>query len=406
MIISAMACATPLASAHLSASQKEANSLFSWSQGNKHFTTSFYPYAKSSGHNFIFSPISLQLGLAMTAELALNETKEELLEKAVLPEDDLIRHLGAELIVNQLNINAVENESFKLSLANGAWFSTNIAFPSYFSDLLMQYYQATLRYANFHFFSEEIREEINAWVEENTLHQIQNLMPSGSLSFQTDLVLVNTLYMRAPWEKSFNPKDTYEGFFYGLEKSRRSIPYMHQKAILGYLEGEEYIVAELPFQQSISSNSDLSLFIILPKEEYSIQDIEEKLTTRRLDYWMANTEKRYLDLSLPKFKISSAINAKEMLQNLGMQRPFSPQEAEFDLKGAQRAVFITHIVHNAVFEIDEKGGTGAGGTGIAIHPTACPETTEVKVNHPFLIFVADKTSGIVLFAGRVMEPKS
>jgi serpin B len=212
--------------------------------------------------------------------------------------------------------------------------------------------------------------------------------------------------MRAPWEKPFDPEWTYEDLFYGLEKSLNPIPYMHQREAFGYLEDAESQIIELPFKPSAHHQVALSLFIVLPKEGYSIEQVEEKLTTRKLDHWLTDLEQRELDLSLPKFKIASALHAKELLEELGMHRPFSAHEAEFDLKDEQGRVVITDIVHNTVFEIDELGGTCSSSTAIIIGPTSLPDYIEVKADHPFLIFVADKKSGIILFTGRVMQPKT
>ena len=89
---------------------------------------------------------------------------------------------------------------------------------------------------------------------------------------------------------------------------------------------------------------------------------------------------------------------------MGMERPFSPYEAEFDLSDINRHVVITDIVHQAVFEVDELGGTGSAATGVVIGPTSWQERKEVVINRPFLVFVADKTNGLILFAGRVIQP--
>jgi serpin B len=404
--VSAIAC-TAFTSLMASTQREEKEAIAIWSQGNKHFTTSFYPQVKDREYNFVFSPLSLQLGLAMTAELALNATQEEIIQTLILPKDSAFRHLGAEKMVNQFkNYKTFAGEEVHLSLANGAWLSSQIQFPVSFQALLKQSYRAALTSADFHTSAEAARQEINSWVEEKTSSQIKNLIPDGSIDSETQLVLVNTLYMRAPWEKPFDPDWTYEDSFYGLEKSLNTIPYMHQRDVFGYLEDAECQVVELPFQPSATNQISLSLFIVLPKEGYSIEEIEEKLTTRKLAHWLTDGEQRDLDLSLPKFKIASTLHVKELLQNLGMHRPFSSQEAEFDLNDDHGKVVITDIVHNTVFEIDELGGMGSSSTGIIIGPTSLPEYIEVKANHPFLIFVADKKSGMILFAGRVMQPKT
>jgi serpin B len=379
--------------------------LFAWNQGHKHFTTSLYPHAKRSSQNFIFSPISLQLCLAMTAEIALNKTQEEILKNGFLPEIPHIRREGVAQILSQLNTGtATDGEPVQLVLANGAWLSSEFQLHPWFQTLFKDSYQATLNQANFRFASKDVEEEINDWVAEKTSNQILDLIPKGSLNSQTRLVLVNTLYMRAPWNTSFNSEKTYEDLFYGMEKTGLSIPYMQQTGRFGYLDEAEYEVIELPFRPFSSTATALSLFVVLPKEGYFLEEIENQLTTRRLDHWISDMETQLLDLSLPKFKVASSLNAKEIFKKLGILRPFSSQDAEFDLPSESERIVITDIVHQAVFEVDEQGGTGSAGTGVVIGITSCPETKEVKVNRPFLIFVADKTTGILLFAGHITHP--
>lgn len=374
-----------------------------WSQGNKHFTTTFYPYVAESKKNVVFSPVSLQLGLAMTAELAVGKTQQEIIEMAVLPEEETIRQQGVEGILTRLNsLSTDESKSIQLNLTNGAWLSSKVSFNPSIKQLLSQYYQAELYPAHFHLFPEETRQEINGWVEEKTQHHIQNLLPEGSIDQLTQIVLINTLYMRAPWAKPFNPEMTYEALFYGADQS--FVPYMHEIGTFGLLKGAQETIIELPFQRSNSHS--LSLFIVLPHLGSTITEVEKDLTTRRLDHWMTNTQPTYVNLSLPKFKIASSLNAKELFKKMGMQLPFSP-EAEFNLSDQDDHVMITDIVHQAVFEVDEQGGTGSAATGIVIGIKSCQKIPQtVVVNRPFLVFVADKTSGVVLFAGRVMQPQT
>jgi serpin B len=378
--------------------------LLFWTQCSKHFTTTFYSHAKHDGHTFVFSPISLQLSLAMTAELTFGATHHEIIEKGVLPEDETFRRLGAQHILDHLNEGEKNKTDSSLILANGAWLSSDIQFSHSLSSL-GQFYQTELHQVNFRLFPEETVEEINTWVNEKTKYQIQNLISKETIDQQTKLVLVNTLFMRAPWAHPFNPEMTYDAPFYGIEKSLRTIPYMRKIATLGLLEEADYTVVELPFKNESSREDSLCLFVVLPREGTSLEELEEKMTTRRLDHWISNTEPRALDLSLPKFKISSCMNAKKILKEMGLQRPFST-EAEFGIKEQRERLIITDIVHNTVFEVDEFGATGSAGTAIAIGVTCYREPAEVIINRPFLVFVADKASGIILFAGRVMQPST
>lgn len=379
--------------------------IMEWSQGNKHFTTSFYPYAANTNRNFVFSPVSLQLGLAMTSELALGKTHQEILQTMMLPSKGSIRRKGANTILKQLNTGvAIGCEPVSLTLANGIWISSKVDFFAAQEKIFNQVYLASLQQADFENSAEYVREEINRWVEDKTAKQITDFMPPGVIDNATRLVLVNTLYMRAPWEEPFNPEMTYEAPFFGLEKSLKMIPYMQRTGMFGFLNEFSYNVIEIPFKNSLSTQSALAMFIVLPKEGVPLEEVEKKFTTRRLDHWLEDIQTKYLALSLPKFRVATALNAKGILKEMGMELPFS-SEAEFAIGGCDEKLAVTDILHNAVLEIDEDGGTGSAATGIVIGVTCIRDPAEaIVVNRPFLVIVADKTTGIILFAGRIIQP--
>lgn len=380
-------------------SERQVDPVLIWGQRDKHFTTTFYPHVKDDSANFIFSPISLQLGLAMTAELAKDATRAEIIDKAILPEEQEVRRTGAKLILENVDLSITEEaEQAQFTLANSVWISTKKPHPHSLKAILDQYFRTEFYPADFTF-PEKMRTEINAWVANKTQRQIRELMPSGSIKSDTQMVLVNTLYLRAPWATPFSPELTYEAPFYGIN-STDFVSYMHQTGNFGLLEEANLTVVELPFKPMGPNQNEISLFLVIPKDGSSLEDLEEKLTTRRLDHWITSTERTRVDLSFPKFKVASSIHAKEILQKMGMQLPFS-EEAEFDLGNPEERLIITDIVHQAVFEVDELGGIGAAGTGVVIGRTCWEPPVEVHINRPFLFFVADKASGLLLFAGRI-----
>lgn len=380
-------------------------SLEDWGHGNQHFTTTFYQHSRSVGHNFVFSPVSLQMGLTLGAELALGETQQQMLETAMVPLNETSRRSQAEEIITRLNAgDGPSIEPFSLTLANAAWLSSQSFFPEPFKYQLYYHYMASLRDVDFERSFEVVREEINDWVEQNTAHKILNFLPSGSLDKDTKLVLVNTLYMKAPWEKPFDSKDTYDAPFYGIEKSLRPIPYMKQTGYFKLIEEVDYTVVELPFKQGEYSQKDLSFFAVVPNEGVWIDELENKMTTRVLQHWIEDGDIQQIEISLPKFYVSSKIPAKSILKEMGMTRPFSENDAEFDV---DEAIVISDIFHQAVFEVDEEGGTGAAGSGLVMGITSYVDPAFIKkvvFNRPFVFFVMEKSTGVVLFSGRIMQP--
>ncbi|KAF3775485.1 Serpin-Z2A [Nymphaea thermarum] len=62
----------------------------------------------------------------------------------------------------------------------------------------------------------EVKNEVNAWTENQTNGLIKELLPSGSVVNLTRLVLANALYFKGAWEDKFDASVTKEGSFYPL----------------------------------------------------------------------------------------------------------------------------------------------------------------------------------------------
>ena len=385
-----------------------ADSVKVWSEGNKQFTTALYPHLHGL-KNFVFSPISLQMGFAMTAELAYGETRSEILSTISLPVSNKVRREGAGRLMESLNtklFRRTEGEippSHQLALANGSWLSNRLVAPETFEMLIRYNYMADFRYADFDQ-PENVRQEVNLWADQTTYNQIPELMPEGSITRDSKLILANTLYMNAPWANPFEKELTYEAPFYGLEKSLKPIPYLHRIGQYVMIEGDDYRVVELPIANTFGSDNELSMFIVVPNEDVSIDDIEGKFCVAQLVQWINHSESpKWVDLSFPKFKVTTKLDPKDILRDMGMHLPLS-SNADFALDGEGK-VAITDLIHEVVFEVDESGITAAAATGISIGLTCivdCPEY--VNINRPFLFFVAEKSQGIVLFSGRMMQP--
>lgn len=68
---------------------------------------------------------------------------------------------------------------------------------------------------------------------------------------------------------------------------------------------------------------------------------------------------------------------------------------------------ISEVVHKAFVEVNEEGTEAAAATGVVDMVLRAVKPSEPKVfraDHPFLFFIRDTDTNIVLFAGRVVDP--
>ena len=66
------------------------------------------------------------------------------------------------------------------------------------------------------------------------------------------------------------------------------------------------------------------------------------------------------------------------------------------------------MIQKAVIEVDEEGTVAAAATAVAVNSRSLgmerKEKMSFTVNHPFLFFLRDLQTGILLFQGRVVDP--
>jgi serpin B len=108
-------------------------------------------------------------------------------------------------------VDEEQGEAFRLSIANSIWGQQDYEFLSDFLDTLALNYGAGLRLVDFASATEEARQAINGWVEEQTEGKIKDLIPQGALSELTRLVLANAIYFNAGWFHPFDEGRTQEG---------------------------------------------------------------------------------------------------------------------------------------------------------------------------------------------------
>ena len=118
-------------------------------------------------------------------------------------------------------------------------------------------------------------------------------------------------------------------------------------------------------------------------------------------------QKTKVHLEIPKFKIESEIPLVNVLARLGMKNMFGRGIADF--RGISNTpLYVSEAIQKAFIEVDETGTEAAAVTAILVNSwrsVVGPRTLDFFVaDHPFLFFVRDLHTKILLFQGRVTVP--
>ena len=329
--------------------------------------------------NYMFSPISIQMALAMAAVGAEGETLEEIL--LALDIQDL---QGFSEKTGRLIASYRENQTVQLNIANSIWLNQDhhyeeVAFSEAYKDMIETYYEGYGQVVN----NDNAENEINKWVEEKTAGRITELVDNSDfLAF-----IANVIYFKGEWKNQFEEELTTEGAFTDREGNQHVLPFMNQTGYFDYFKDETLEMIRLPYVDDRTS-----MYLIL-SEDRPIDFIENTKTITN----------RYVELSLPKFEVEFNVTLNELLKDLGIQTAFMPYEADFKgmFTDMTENAFISAVEHKSFIQVDEAGTEATAVTGISVGVTSLPteELISFKADKPFTFVVMDDMNGTVLFMG-------
>lgn len=368
--------------------------------GNLAFATDLYGRVRTEPGNLFMSPHSISTALAMTYAGASTNTAAQMADvfNWTLPDAQLhsaFNKLDLELAARAANASG-NTIPFKLTTANAIFGQEGKEFLQPFLDTLARSYGAGLRVLDFVADPEGSRDTINTWVEDRTNDKIKDLLPEGSITNDTRLVLANAIYFSAAWHEPFSASETTDQPFFIGGDAQVVVPTMHQVAQRGYGEGAGYKVAELPYD-----GEQLSMVVVVPDD---LAAFEASLNAQKVKDVVASITTRLLDLRLPKFRFEAPLGLKDHLIAMGMTDAFSA-EADFSGMDGTRSLAITDVLHKGFVAIDEKGTEAAAATAVIVGETSAPEPATLHVDRPFVFFIRDRPTGAILFVGRVVDPR-
>jgi serpin B len=369
--------------------------------GNTEFATDLYKQAKDEPGNLFMSPHSISIALAMTYAGASTNTAAQMKSTLHFDLADPQLHAAFDKLDLELASRAQNAMSgaipFRLKTANAIFGQQGKTFMQPFLDTLARNYGAGLRVLDFETDPDGSRQTINQWVEEQTNDRIKDLLPQGSVTEYTRLVLSNAIYFSAAWAEPFESSETADKPFFIGGDAQVAVPTLHQNSEHGYGEGDGYKAGELSYD-----GLQLSMVIVVPDD---LKAFEASLDAAKLKSIVASLSVHQLDISLPKFKFDAPLGLKDKLSNLGMVDAFDETRADFSGLDGTRNLFISDVLHKGFVAIDEKGTEAAAATAVIVNADSIPEPATLNVNKPFMFFIRDVPTGAILFVGRVVDPR-
>ncbi len=341
----------------------------------------------NSSKNTIISPLSIWLALAMLYEGSRGTTAQEMRNAMYLPENKSILEENIHYFLKKFE-NHTDN--YTLSIADALWAQKGFDINPEYVKILENYYDAYFKLLNFNNSPERGREIINSWVENRTYGKIKELLPPHSITPETVAVLTNAIYFQAAWMYVFNESLTTGDFFY-TPQGRISVDMMHASGDFRYTEDKDAQILELPYR-----DSNLSMLVVLPKGEHM------NITLNKVMTWRENLNYAHVNISFPKFTLSTDYALKEVLESMGIRQVFT-QSADLTDLSPSGGIWAGEVYHKVYISVSEKGTEAAAATAIPVVLGIIP-SIDFNVNHPFLFLIQDRDTGAIFFMGWVANP--
>lgn len=353
----------------------------------------------NAGHNTVFSPYGLTLGLALPAAGARGATLAGM-EKALsfLPQERLKPALNQ--LDRRLATSAAppQGQEAALNIVNTVWSQTGQAFLPAYLDTVAEHYGAGLRLLDFRNHSDQARQAINSTVSGQTGGRIKDLLPPGSVTPDTRMVLTNAIWFKGEWWHRFDAARTTTRTFHNRTGLQSQVPFMQQEARLRYARMHDYDAVELPYK-----NTELAMMLVLPARG-AFDAVVRNVSSTRMAALASGMQATNVSLAMPKFTFSSALDAGTLLKQLGMSAAFDPVLADFSGITGQPGLALSSVHHKAFIAVDEHGTEAAAATGSVAGIVSAQPAPEVSLvlDRPFLFMIRDTASGTILFMGTVV----
>lgn len=357
--------------------------------------------------NVVLSPHSIMTSVGMLSTGAKGETRQEIrdaMQLSRLSNKKVARGLSQLTVSTSESDDGNETANYTLSVANRMWVQQSMKLCKRFQRVLTNYSSAKLSQLDFQQSPELSRQLINEWVENQTNDKIRDLLPTGSISPLTRLVLANAVYFQGYWESKFSSKNTESRPFQTCNASGSpstvSVDMMHQRGPFMVGSDSDARIIELPY-----AGKHVSMYVLLPVDTScsGLTKLENSLSAKRLSRLMSGMTGMNLDLYLPRFDLSYDAPLKDVLMKMGVKKVFG----DADLSGIDcknnSLLHVSGAFHKAAVQVDEEGTTAAAATAIVIRVRS-HFVRDFNVNRQFLFVIKDNRSKAVLFIGRVVNP--
>ncbi len=349
--------------------------------------------------NRVWSPINAYIALAITAELTAGETRDAVLEILGVTHLEDLR-----TIISALWEQVYQDNGKEISvLSNSLWLDKDVAYHQQTMDLLAHHYYTSVYQGDLG--TERTNKDISNWIRNQTGGLFSDQKDNVHITPNAMLALASTVFFQSQWSDKFDNDNNTEQPFHTNDGDVICTFMNKQLAEMNYYWDEDYGAVQLGLENGSS------MWLILPDENKTVNDVLNSgaymyMITHSDAFPKDNHKWMKVNLSVPKFDVSSSVDLEPALKEMGLQGIFNPLGNDFSSSvNSEIPVFLDSIQQNSRVTIDEDGVKAASyiilefGAGAAEPPD---EIIDFILDRPFLFAITNHS--VPMFVGAVNIP--
>lgn len=345
-----------------------------------------------ANENFTISPLSLSEMLAMASNGANGETRKQI--NSIIGVNDNISKESLNEAFNSLNEYLAKVDSkTTFTTANSVWIDEGFKVkPEFLSDkkLIGETFNQKLS-------TIKTMDDINKWCDIKTSGCIKDIL-TEPLDDYCRMVLANALYFKGMWKNKFSKDDTKEKEFTNSDGSKSKVQMMSQSSMfLGY-EGLDMDFVEFPY-----GNENYCMDVFLPHEDKKLDECMKDFDQKTFEEYLKKAGTGEVLVEMPRMKLNYKTSLVKPLKAMGMTDAFS-DDADFSGISNEKT-YISDVIQATFVNVDEEGTEAAAVTVATLdNCVVMPmRTSSFIMNRPFVYIIREKTSGTILFIGKVRK---
>ncbi|KAJ8707762.1 hypothetical protein PYW07_011439 [Mythimna separata] len=359
------------------------------------FTIETYKQVAPRGtYQFVMSPLSMWITLAAMAEGADYYTQNQLFELLRIPRNQCIRHKYYQLATSRYSLTPDAAAVSKRALVIDEGVITNPVWHNFVTQhRLLDVLTAPLKY--------------NPAVAAGSIRQaVYANFPR--LDLRGNSVLIDTMDYNGLWNTAFADAVVKRAPFYSISGEHiGAVDLMTVKrhGKIGYVPSIQAKILELP----IGVNNQYSMIIALVVGRTDIRPVIEAMRSTILSNVLASLKetKVPIDIAVPQFKINSELDAKVILEDLGVTSLWTDPEATRSISSPP--ALLSSYVQRATLTLNKHGINPPPITAQlrSFGPPTSPEDfffSEFIADRPFMFGLFDTETHTCLISTMYTQP--